>query len=89
MRSFRNDDLEHFSAMNADAIVMKFYSAPYSRTHSDGFAKWTQQSLDEDGFGLYAVEEKSTRDLIGYIGFAKAEFPTAFTPAIRHDAEPG
>ena len=62
---------------------MEFFPAAYSREQSDAFAEWIQQSLDENGFGLYAVEVKSTRNFIGFVGLAKAEFPAAFTPAVE------
>ncbi len=83
LRDWRDDDLEAFAAMNADKNVMEFYPAAYSRKQSDAFAERLQQSLDDNGFGLYAVEVKSTHNFIGYVGLAKAEFPAAFTPAVE------
>ncbi len=69
--------------MNADETVMEFYPATLNRRQSDALAMRCRRSMDEDGFGLYAVEVKSTRDFIGYVGFAKAEFAAAFTPAVE------
>ena len=83
LRGWANDDLEPFAAMNADENVMKYYPAVYSREQSDAFAERIQQGLDDNGFGLYAVEVKSTGDFVGYVGLAKAEFPAAFTPAVE------
>ena len=83
LRHWRDDDLEPFAAMNADEKVMEFYPAPYSRDQSDASATRFQKSLVENGFGLYAVEVKSTHDFIGYVGLAKVEFPAAFTPALE------
>lgn len=83
LRGWRGGDLEPFAAMNADARVMEFYPATLGREQSDASVKRFQQGLDENGFGLYAAEVKSTRSFIGYVGFAKAEFPAAFTPAVE------
>lgn len=83
LRGWRDDDLEPFAAMNADGKVMEFYPATLGREQSDAFVKRIRQSLDENGFGLYAAAVKSTGDFIGYAGFAKAGFPAAFTPAVE------
>ncbi len=83
LRNWRDDDLDPFAAMNADRNVMEFYPATYSREESDAFAGRCRQGLKENGFGLFAVEVKSTRNFIGYVGLAKAEFSAAFTPAVE------
>ena len=83
LRDWRDDDLKPFAAMNSDENVMEFYPAPYDRARSDALASRLQRNLDDDGFGLYAVEVKSTHSFIGYVGLAKAEFPAAFTPAME------
>jgi RimJ/RimL family protein N-acetyltransferase len=83
LRGWHDDDLEPFAAMNADETVMEFYPATLARRQSDALAMRLRRCLDKDGFGLYAVEMKSTRDFIGYVGFAKAEFAAAFTPAVE------
>jgi RimJ/RimL family protein N-acetyltransferase len=42
-----------------------------------------QQDMDAIGFGLYAVEVKSTGNFIGYVGLSEVRFPAAFAPAIE------
>ena len=83
LRGWCDDDLEPFAAMNGDETVMEHYPAILSRAQSDGFAGRIQQGLDDDRFGLYAVELKSTGGFAGYVGLAKAGFPAAFTPAVE------
>ncbi len=83
LRGWRADDLEPFAAMNADQKVMSYFPAALSREQSDGFAKRHRQSLNEDGYGLYAVEEKASGSFIGFVGFARATFPASFTPALE------
>ena len=83
LRGWREADLEPFAALNGDATVMEHYPAILSRARSDGFAERIQQGLDDDRFGLYAVELKSTGSFAGYVGLAKAGFPAGFTPAVE------
>ena len=83
LRSWRDDDLEPFAAMNAHEKVMEFYPATYSRDESDAFAMRCRLGLEANGFGLFAVEVKSTRNFIGYVGLMKADFPAVFTPAVE------
>jgi len=81
LRDWSGDDLEPFAAMNADENVMEFYPAVYSREESDVIAMRLQQDLDANGFGLYAVEVKSTGNFIGYVGISEVKFEALFTPA--------
>lgn len=83
LRGWRDNDLAPFAAMNADDKVMAFYPATCNRAQSDGLAGRLRQAVDENGFGLYAVEEKSTERFIGYVGLSMAEFPAPFTPAME------
>ena len=68
LRDWRRDDLDPFAALNADDRVMKYFPAPYSREQSDALVARAQQSLHENGFGFYAVEEKSAQSFIGFVG---------------------
>lgn len=83
LRDWRDADLAPFAAMNADDKVMEHYPATLSRAQSDAFADRCKHFLAENGFGLYAVETKSARDFIGYVGFSRATFPAPFTPAME------
>lgn len=83
LRDWSGDDLEPFAAMNADEKVMEFYPATVSREDSDALAMRLQQDMDLIGFGLYAVEVKSTGDFIGYVGISQVRFPADFAPALE------
>lgn len=92
LRDWRDGDLEPFSAMNWDARVMAYFPTTLSRVQSDALAKRAQRCLEKDGFGLYAVEVKSTRDFIGFAGLARVIIAAPFAPAVEvgwrlaHDA---
>jgi RimJ/RimL family protein N-acetyltransferase len=83
LRDWHGDDLEPFAFMNADEKVMEFYPATMNREESDALAMRIQQDMDAIGFGLYAVEVKSTGNFIGYVGLSEVRFPAAFAPAIE------
>jgi ribosomal-protein-alanine N-acetyltransferase len=83
LRDWRGEDLAPFAAMNADPKVMEFYPELLSRAESDALAMRLQQDMDAVGFGLYAVEVKSSGDFIGYVGISEVRFPAAFAPAVE------
>lgn len=83
LRDWSASDLEPFTALNADAQVMEFYPAIMSRDDSYALAMAFQQSLDEDGYGFYAVETKATKAFIGYVGLSPVRFTAPFTPAVE------
>ncbi len=82
LRAFADADLEPFAQMNADPRVMEFFPAPLSRAESDALvarigAAWA------DGFGIWALEERSGGEFLGFTGFAAPTFEAAFTPAVE------
>lgn len=68
LRGFRSTDLPAFAAMNADPRVMEHYLAPLSRAQSDDLVERVAATWEERGFGLWAVEVRSSGEFIGYAG---------------------
>lgn len=71
LRWFRESDLEQFCKMNANAEVMRFLGTgkPMDLLHT-----WRQMATFMGhwyfrGYGIWAVEEKNTGNLVGRIGF--------------------
>lgn len=83
LRSWRDDDLEPFAALNADAEVMRHFPSTLTQEQSDAFARRTGRLLDEQGWGLWAVEVRGEAGFIGYVGLAEANFDAPFTPALE------
>jgi RimJ/RimL family protein N-acetyltransferase len=83
MRDWREEDFAPFAALNADDKVMKYFPARLNRKQSDAYIGRIQHGLDDNGFGFYAVEEKSTQRFIGFVGLSHVRFPAAFTPAVE------
>jgi RimJ/RimL family protein N-acetyltransferase len=68
LRELRSGDLDALAAMFADPEQMRFYARP--RTHDEA-AQWLDRHLamyDQLGFGLWAIELKSSVCFAGYCG---------------------
>ena len=83
LRSWKSDDLSLFSMMNKDARVMRYFPAFLSDAETEAFYNRIQVEFDQKGWGLYAVEIKSTGEFIGYVGLHEIGFDADFTPGIE------
>lgn len=83
LRDWLSADLEHFCKMNADPDVMNYFPRVLSSAETERFYQVILAEFKEYGFGLYAVEEKRTKEFIGFIGFHRATFESDFTPCIE------
>jgi RimJ/RimL family protein N-acetyltransferase len=82
LREWHEGDREPFARLNADHRVTEHFPGPISRVDSDAFidraiAGW------ERGFGFWAVEVRSTRDFIGFIGLSVPAWLAPSGPAIE------
>jgi ribosomal-protein-alanine N-acetyltransferase len=83
MRSWRASDLAPFAALNADPRVMEFFPKVLDREESDALVARIGQHFDQHGYGLWALELRSTGEFIGFTGLALQTFPAHFTPAVE------
>jgi RimJ/RimL family protein N-acetyltransferase len=80
LRPFSPDlsDLDAMLLVLGDPFSMRFYPQPFYR---DGVQSWIERQLERyrtDGFGLYAIEDRTTGEVLGDCG-----------PTIQHvDDEP-
>ena len=82
-RTWKMQDKIPFAQMNIDQRVMEFFPHPLSTAQSDAFLQRIQNAFDERGYGLYAVEELKSKQLIGFIGFIYQTFEADFTPCVE------
>ena len=75
LRAFRNDDLDAYAAMCADAEVMRFIGTGKVLDRGDAWRSmagmlghWALR-----GYGMWALEEKSSGRLVGRAGFLDPE----------------
>lgn len=83
LRSWDHSDREPFAKLNADPEVMELFPAPLSRKESDDLVDRIEAEWSRRGFGLWALEVRSTGQFIGFTGLAAPTFDAAFTPAVE------
>ena len=78
---WRDEDLEPFSAVNADPRVMEFYPSTLSRSESELRLARMKLHFEEHGFGMWAVEAAGR--FVGLVGLAVPDFRASFTPCVE------
>ncbi len=73
LRAWRDDDLPAWAALNADPVVMEHFPAPLSRTESDAVATRVRDRMDEQGYGLWALQTPEL-PFAGFVGLALVPF---------------
>ena len=83
LRHWQAGDRAPFADLNADPEVMEHFPAPLSRIESDGFVDRIEAGFASHGFGLWALEMRSTGAFIGFTGLSVPSFEAAFTPTVE------
>ncbi len=83
LRSWKSEDVALFAAMNKDARVMRYFPATLTEEQTESFYNRIQSEFERNGWGLYAVELKSTGKFIGYVGLHEIGFEADFTPGVE------
>ena len=83
LRSYKKEDLLPFRQLNADPRVMEFYPSINTAFESDQMMERMQGHIDLHGFGLWALELKAEKRLIGFVGLQVIPYETHFTPAVE------
>ena len=84
LRTFRDDDLPLYAAMNSDPEVVRYLGGPLSAEQSTAIARWAQQMHAREGIGLLAVERASDGVFIGMCGLHRLQsFPDDIEVAWR------
>lgn len=85
LRRWRIEDEKPFAEICADPDVMCFIGDGSTRT-SDQAAraiKSFEDDWEERGYGLFAVELRTTGELIGFTGFSRPDFLPELLPAVE------
>ena len=83
LRPWKAEDFEAFAKLNADPRVMEFFPSTLTRKESDEIANRRSKQVEEQGWGLWAVEIPGMAEFIGFIGIIPVPFETHFTPAVE------
>lgn len=81
LRPWRDDDLDAFSALNADPRVMEFLTKALTREETAVMMARMQARLEAQGWGHWALDVGGR--CIGFIGLSAPPFEAAFTPCIE------
>lgn len=69
--------------MNADPEVMEFIGAPLSVAQAERLMDQLRDQIERDGWGLWALQERSTAQFLGFVGLSRPSFEADFTPCIE------
>lgn len=83
LRKWHQQDLEPFADLSACEHVCRFLAKRLSRDESDALAARIITHFEQHGFGLFAVEEKDSRQFIGFTGLSIPGFEAHFMPAVE------
>ncbi len=67
LRQWRENDRQHFAEVNADTGVMRYFPASLTRQESDKQLDEIIALIDENAWGLWAVELQQTGEFIGIV----------------------
>lgn len=84
LRRFRADDLDELAAVFANEEVWRFpLGRGLTRAETEGFLGRQIASWEGCGFGLWAVVERSTSRLVGFVGLSVPGFLPEILPAVE------
>jgi RimJ/RimL family protein N-acetyltransferase len=83
LRQWRDSDLEPFAGLNADPDVMRYFERPMSREESDIFVHSIRETIERQGWGLWAVGVTDGSPFIGFVGLNTPRFDAPFMPAVE------
>ena len=83
LRAWKEEDIEPFFAMNQDQKVMEFFPSLWSMSMVTEFINRMSRQLAEKSFTLWATEEKSSKQFIGFIGLNSPNWEAPFTPCVE------
>ncbi len=83
LRQWLPGDYAPFAALNADPQVMEYFPARLEEAESHVFAQKIESLITEKSWGLWAVELKSSRCFIGFVGLHQPGVDLPFTPCVE------
>jgi RimJ/RimL family protein N-acetyltransferase len=82
LREWRDEDRSIFALINSDSRVMEHFPAPLTSQESDAFIPRIVAGWDQ-GFGLWALEERSTGSFIGFVGLSVPTWEAPFGSSVE------
>ncbi len=83
LRPWQEADRGPFAAINADPEVMQHFPAPLDQLESDRMIDRLRVDAARRGFGMFAVSDRVTKELVGMVGLAVPRWEAPFLPAVE------
>lgn len=83
LRQWQDSDYPLFARINADVESMRFFPATLTVEQSNDLARYCRGLIEQQGWGVWAVEEKTTAKFIGFAGLHKPTDELPFTPCVE------
>jgi len=83
LRHWISSDIPKFIKMNKDPRVMEYFPKLLSAEETLNMVNKISRSFQENGFGLWAVEVKDSKEFIGFLGLSIPKFEADFTPCVE------
>lgn len=74
LREYHSDDYQYFYQMNSSPKVMEFFPTTLTQEDSNHVMDRLNLEIQQNGYGFWAVEEKSSQELIGFVGLNKPRY---------------
>lgn len=71
LREMTDADLPALRVIFTDPVAMAAYEGPFDDATSAAWVERQRQRYTDDGFGLWAVERRDTREVIGQCGITR------------------
>ena len=84
VREYTMDDFDALYEILSDAETMKYYPKPYDEEGVRRWIRWCMDSYQAYGFGLCALELKSTGEFIGDCGISMQKIDGELLPEIGY-----
>jgi RimJ/RimL family protein N-acetyltransferase len=81
LRNWQDSDLAGYAAMNCDPEVMKYFPRPLTHEESEASMNRLRALIDQQGWGLWAVEVAG--GFAGFAGLAVPKFEAPFMPCVE------
>jgi RimJ/RimL family protein N-acetyltransferase len=83
LRRWLPTDAEPFARLNADARVAAHLPSPLTPAESLALMASIEARLNQQGFGLWALELPGVTPFAGFVGLNVPRFSTPFTPCVE------
>ena len=80
LRQWQSSDYASFAEINNNLKVMEYFPSTMDEIESNAYAKKIESLISKNGWGFWAVELKSNKQFIGFVGLHNPQVNLPFTP---------